>query len=126
MYSLLQKYCYANKDNAIQNSWVVPDIRIYGKERIGNTVPIGVKRTVVGKKEIIVLVDSEKKKKKIYVNPELKEFILESEKEKKHMRKLFIVPNNDAEAIRIQELIKENNTGEYEMIITGQDWRCFL
>ena len=57
---------------------------------------------------------------------ELKEFILESEKEKKHMRKLFIVPNNDAEAIRIQELIKENNTGEYEMIITGQDWRCFL
>ena len=126
LYSLLQKYCYANKDNAIQNSWVVPDIRIYGKERIGNTVPIGVKRTVVGKKEIIVLVDSEQSSEKIYVNPELKEFILESEKEKKHMRKLFIVPNNDAEAIRIQELIKENNTGEYEMIITGQDWRCFL
>lgn len=59
MYSLLQKYCYANRDNAIQNSWVVPDIRIYGKEKIGNTVPIGVKRTLAGKKEIMVLVDSE-------------------------------------------------------------------
>ncbi len=126
MYSLLQKYCYANRDNAIQNSWVVPDIRIYGKEKIGNTVPIGVKRTLAGKKEIMVLVDSEQSSEKIYVNPELKEFIIEPEKEKKHMKKLFIVPNNDAEAIRIQKLIQENNTGEYEIIITGQDWRCFL
>ena len=41
-------------------------------------------------------------------------------------KKIFIVPNNDAEAIRIQKLINENNTGEYEMIITGRDWRCFL
>lgn len=41
-------------------------------------------------------------------------------------KKLFIGPNNDAEAIRIQKLIKENNTGEYEIIITGQDWRCLL
>lgn len=41
-------------------------------------------------------------------------------------KKIFIVPNNDAEAIRIQKLINENNTGEYEMIITGQDWQCFL
>ena len=41
-------------------------------------------------------------------------------------KKIFIVPNNDAEAIRIQKLINENNTCEYEMIITGQDWRCFL
>ncbi len=41
-------------------------------------------------------------------------------------KKLFIVPNNDAEAIRIQKLIKENNSGEYEIIITGQDWRSFL
>lgn len=41
-------------------------------------------------------------------------------------KKLFIVPNNDAEAIRIQKLIKENDSGEYEIIITGQDWRSFL
>lgn len=38
-------------------------------------------------------------------------------------KKVFIVPNNDAEAIRIQKLIKENNQdGNYEIIITGQDW----
>ena len=42
------------------------------------------------------------------------------------MKKLFIVPNNDAEAIQIQKLIKENNNGEYEIILTGQGWRCFL
>ena len=28
-------------------------------------------------------------------------------------KKIFIVPNNDAEAIRIQKLINENNTGEW-------------
>lgn len=42
-------------------------------------------------------------------------------------KKLFIVPNNDAEAVRIQRLILENNAqGEYELIITGQDWRCIM
>lgn len=126
LYSLLQKYCYANRDNAIQNSWVVPDIRIYSKEKIGNTVPMGVKRISAGEKDIVVLVDTEQSSEKIYVNPELKEFIIDSKKEKKNMKKLFIVPNNDAEAIRIQKLIQENNTGEYEIVITGQDWRCFL
>ena len=42
------------------------------------------------------------------------------------MKRLFIVPNNDAEAIRIQKLIKENNNGENEILITGQDWRGFI
>ena len=42
-------------------------------------------------------------------------------------KKLFVVPNNDAEAIRIQKLILENNAlGEYELIITGQDWRGIM
>lgn len=126
LYSLLQEYCYARKENALPNSWVVPDIRIYSKEVIGNTVPIGVKRISINNQEVIVLGDDGQSDEKIYVNPELREFIIKPEKEKKQMKKLFIVPNNDAEAIRIQKLIKENNSGEYEIIITGQDWRCFL
>ena len=126
LYSLFQNYCYANRENALTKSWVVPDIRVYSPEIIGNTVPIGVNRYIKAGKSIVVLGDDNDSHEMIYVNPELKDFIINSKGVKNGMKKLFIVPNNDAEAIVIQRLIKKYNTGQYEMLITGQDWRSFI
>ena len=37
------------------------------------------------------------------------------------MKKLFIVPNNDAEALKIQEMLKrEGKRGGEDFVITGQ------